>query len=123
MPRRKGGVRRLPQSFDAIGLGERLAWSGCGPCVEGDGTTLEPGSPTMVWPNWTAWFEVYSKCREAFLAERSKRPNLPAPGSERLYRAILDGRDPEEVVQELWLERALSDPRPALFGLASPLGR
>ena len=78
---------------------------------------LEPGSPIMVWPSWEAWAETYARCREAFLAHLAQRPHLPAPDSERLYLAILDGRDLEEVLQELRRERELNDPRPAMWPL------
>ena len=121
MPRRRTSLRRLPQTFDAIGIGEQLAWSGCGPCIEGDGSRLEPESPTLVWPSWEAWAEVYGACREDFLAKRALR-DLPPPGSERIFAAIQAGKDPEDVVRELRLELALSDPRPAFFGLASIWG-
>ena len=83
MPRRKGGVRRVPQSFDSISIGEQLRWSVGGPCIEGN-VELQPGSPILVWPSWQAWVEVYMRCREDFLAHRAQRPHLPTPDSERL---------------------------------------
>ena len=115
MPRRKGGVRRLPQTFDAINLGEQLAWSRGQPCIEAH-VEPQPESWGLVWPSWAAWAEVYGKCREAFLAQRAQR-NLPTPGSERLYEAIQVGQDPEEVLQELRREGAENDPRLKMWPL------
>ena len=36
MPRRIGGVPRLPQTFDAIDIGEQLAWSRGQPRIEAE---------------------------------------------------------------------------------------
>ena len=69
MPRRKDSRRRVPRDFAAISLGERTKWSVYGPYIQGEGV-LEPGSPTLVWPSWELWAEVYGACREDFLAWR-----------------------------------------------------
>jgi len=119
MPKRKTGLRRLPSSFDAISLGERLRWSGAGPCIEAH-VEFDPEAWGMVWPSWEVWAEVYGKCREDLLAQRAQRPNLPAPNSELLFEAILAGEDPEEVLAELRREEELNDPRLAM-GLGTPI--
>lgn len=120
MVKRRAGVRRLPSSFEAISLGERLRWSGGNPSIEEAGVELEPGYWGMVWPSWAAWAEAYRQCRDDFLAHCAQRPNLPAPNSERLYEAILAGRDPEEVLSQIRREEAENDPRVAM-GFVTPI--
>ena len=110
MPKRRTRIHRLPSSFDAISLGERLRWSRGRPCIEAN-VEPQPESWGLVWPSWAAWAEVYGKCREAFLAYCAERPNRTAPDSERLYEAILADKDPEEVLAELRREEAENDPR------------
>lgn len=108
MPRRRrAGLRRLPQAFEAIDLGERVRWAVYGPCIEGN-VSVESGSGILVWPSWEAWAEVYRACREEILASL-RAPEVPA--SELLYQTIQAGRDLKAVLVELKQEQEVHDPR------------
>ena len=94
---------RVPDGFESLSGLELIHWSVYGPMID---ENPRAASGMTVYPSWTAWADFYGRVRTEFLASLRE-----VPASERLYKAIQAGRDPEAVVVELKRERELNDPR------------
>ena len=108
MPRRRGALRRIPKGFESVRLLEQNEWAVHGPTIDEN-----PGadSQTTVYPDWQTWAEFYGQVREEYLNSR-RAPGEPA--CERLYQAILAGRDPDQERADIVRELYENDPRIAM---------
>ena len=105
--RTRRGRHRLPSGFESVGIPELISWSTTGPTVSDDPPS---SSRVTVYPDWAAWAEFYGRVREQYMASQ-RGPGVPAV--ERLYEAILAGKDPEEESAAISRDNAENDPRKA----------
>ncbi len=110
---KKRKTRRIPkaQGLADISKAEQCQWRVYGPVIGGDR-----------WQNWEEWAQVYEGCREELLENIQARrerllqePRLAgqvkdeAPACERIFQAIQEGKDPDQVQGEII--SGIRDPR------------
>lgn len=118
--KRRSPRRRLPGHFSNIGITEQVRWSIGQIHIEGRVTFSadhEYDPNDVVYESWLEWLKVYETCRLDYLA--SRRPSMKEPVSEKLFRAINEGIDPESVLADLKAEDDANDPRRMLKDIKS----